>query len=193
MRPKSAAYETGAVDFLFTPIHADVLRAKVTAFVELFLQSQKLRLALDSITALNAALSAGETRARTSEARARASEARARASEARARAGEARASAVLQSVADGIVTADENGVIESLNRSRLMFGYSDDEVVGQPLQLIVPPTHDHEFSESARPSGAAEPPKTRGLSRPSPSAPAKTARTSRWRWTSAGWRSTRER
>ena len=49
----AAAYANGAVDFIFTPVLAEVLRAKVSAFVHLFLQSQELQRSLESITALN--------------------------------------------------------------------------------------------------------------------------------------------
>jgi diguanylate cyclase (GGDEF)-like protein/PAS domain S-box-containing protein len=117
------AYASGAVDFIFNPIHPEVLRAKVTAFVNLFLQSQELLRSLESITALNVALRESEVRAR----------------------------AVLQHVADGILTAGEGGLIESFNRSaRRLFGYRDDEVIGQPLKVIVAPSHHDEFSAAAR-------------------------------------------
>ena len=36
------AYASGAVDFIFAPIIRDILRAKVTVFVELFLKSRAL-------------------------------------------------------------------------------------------------------------------------------------------------------
>jgi putative two-component system response regulator len=49
----AAAYANGAVDFIFTPVLAEVLRAKVAAFVHLFLQSEELQRSLQSITALN--------------------------------------------------------------------------------------------------------------------------------------------
>jgi putative two-component system response regulator len=49
----ASAYANGAVDFIFTPVLAEVLRAKVSAFVHLFLQSQQLERSLESITALN--------------------------------------------------------------------------------------------------------------------------------------------
>ena len=49
------AYASGAVDFVFTPIIPDVLRAKVSAFVDLFVQAQELHRSLDAITTLNAA------------------------------------------------------------------------------------------------------------------------------------------
>jgi diguanylate cyclase (GGDEF)-like protein/PAS domain S-box-containing protein len=117
------AYASGAVDFIFAPILPEVLRAKVSAFVDLFAQAQELQRSLESITTLNAALRASEVRAR----------------------------AVLQNVADGIVTAGEGGLIESFNRSaRQLLGYREDEVIGLPLKLIVAPTHHDEFLESAR-------------------------------------------
>jgi diguanylate cyclase (GGDEF)-like protein/PAS domain S-box-containing protein len=119
----ATAYASGAVDFIFTPILPDVLRAKVSAFVALFVQSEELQHSLASITKLNAALRASEVRAR----------------------------AVLQNVADGIVTAGEGGLIDSFNRSaRALFGYREEEVIGEPLQLIVAPSHHDEFTESAR-------------------------------------------
>jgi putative two-component system response regulator len=49
----ASAYANGAVDFIFTPVLAEVLRAKVAAFVHLFLQSEELQRSLQSITALN--------------------------------------------------------------------------------------------------------------------------------------------
>ena len=81
-----------------------MLRAKVSTFVDLFVQAQELQGARStSITALNAALRDSEVRAR----------------------------AVLQNVADGIVTAGEGGLIESFNQSaRRLFGYREDEVIG---------------------------------------------------------------
>jgi diguanylate cyclase (GGDEF)-like protein/PAS domain S-box-containing protein len=118
----ATAYASGAVDFIFAPILADVLRAKVSTFVDLFLQAQELQGSLESITALNAALRDSEVRAR----------------------------AVLQNVADGIVTAGEGGLIETFNRSaRRLFGYREDEAIGQPLHLIIAPSHHEEFADTS--------------------------------------------
>jgi diguanylate cyclase (GGDEF)-like protein/PAS domain S-box-containing protein len=110
------AYASGAIDFIYTPVVPDVLRAKVSGFVDLFLQSEELRRSLESITTLNEAL----------------------------RDSEASTQAVLDNVADGIVTVGEGGLIESFNQSaRELFGYRDDEVIGQPLTLVIaPPPHD---------------------------------------------------
>jgi DNA-binding response OmpR family regulator len=119
----ASAYASGAVDFIFAPIAPEALRAKVSAFLDLYARAQERERSLDSITALNASLRESEVRAR----------------------------AVLQNVADGIVTVDEQGAIESLNRSaRRLFGYEEEEAIGQPLQSIVAPGHHDEFAESAR-------------------------------------------
>ena len=124
----AAAYASGAVDFLFAPIAGDALRAKVTAFVDLFARAQEHQGSLDSITALNASLRDSEVRAR----------------------------AVLQNVADGIVTVDERGLIESVNRSaRGLFGYEPAELIGRPLQWLIAPGHRDEFPGPRRRADAA--------------------------------------
>jgi diguanylate cyclase (GGDEF)-like protein/PAS domain S-box-containing protein len=113
-----AAYASGAVDFLFTPVVPDVLRAKVSVFVDLFVQAQELQRSLDSIIELNAAL----------------------------RDIQASTQAVLDNVADGIVTASQDGLIESLNPSaRGLFGYREQEVIGQPLGILIAPECREEF------------------------------------------------
>ena len=89
---------------------AEVLRAKVSAFVDLFVQAQELQRSVESITTLNAAL----------------------------RDSEASTQAVLDKVADGIVIADETGAIESFNRSaQTLFGHSESEVIGRPLASLI--------------------------------------------------------
>jgi len=103
------AFASGAVDFIFTPVLADVLRAKVKAFVDLFEQSDMLQRSLNSITALNLTLQVSMARER----------------------------AVLDHVADGIVTAGKSGLIESLNQSaQRMLGYTEKEIVGRPLRAL---------------------------------------------------------
>ena len=112
------AYASGAVDFIFTPILPDVLRAKVTVFVDLFLQSQELQRSLDSITALNAAL----------------------------RDSDIRTQAVLDNVVDAIFILDEEGVVESVNRSvGQLFGCHADEPVGHPFACMIAPERRDEF------------------------------------------------
>jgi diguanylate cyclase (GGDEF)-like protein/PAS domain S-box-containing protein len=106
----SEAYASGAVDFIFAPIVPDILRAKVTIFVDLFLKSRALHQSLHEVTLLS-------DQFRDSEAHTR---------------------SVLQNVADGIVTVSEAGVVESCNRAAgELFGYGEDEAVGQPFASMV--------------------------------------------------------
>ena len=131
------AYASGAVDFIFTPVRPDVLRAKVSAFVELFLRSEELQRSLESITALNGAL----------------------------RDSDVRTQAVLDNVSDGIFILDETGRIESVNRSvGKLFGYLADEPVGHPFAFMIAPERREELwsaqvsnaKSSATPEGAIE-------------------------------------
>jgi PAS domain S-box-containing protein len=47
--------------------------------------------------------------------------------------------------------AGEGGLIESFNRSaQRLFGYREDELIGQPLQLIIAPSHHDAFADPAR-------------------------------------------
>jgi diguanylate cyclase (GGDEF)-like protein/PAS domain S-box-containing protein len=108
----ASAYASGAVDFIFTPVLPNVLRAKVAAFVNLYLQSQALQRSLESITALNAAL----------------------------RDSDIRTQAVLDNVADAIFILDEGGVIDAINRSvGRLFGYHAGEPVGHPFAFMIAP------------------------------------------------------
>ena len=109
------AYASGAVDFIFAPIGADILRAKVKIFVELYLKSRALERSVGQV-----------------------------------RDSEARTLAVLDNVADGIVTVGEDGVIRSFNRAACeMFGYSEQEAIGQPFAVMVGPKQPRDFSSSA--------------------------------------------
>ncbi len=121
-RASLVAYESGAVDFIVTPVVPEVLRAKVAAFVDLFLRSEELERSLVSITTLNAAL----------------------------RDSQASTQAVLDSVADGILTVGDGGLIEAFNPSaRLLFGYREEDVIGQPLTLMIAPARRAEFPDLA--------------------------------------------
>jgi diguanylate cyclase (GGDEF)-like protein/PAS domain S-box-containing protein len=112
------AYASGAVDFIFTPVQPDVLRAKVSVFVDLFVQARELQRSLASITTLNGAL----------------------------RDSEASTQAVLDNVADGILTAGSGGLIESFNRSAgALFGHSGERLIGRPLEFVIAPACRDEF------------------------------------------------
>ena len=55
---------------------------------------------------------------------------------------EIRFQAVFQTATDAIVLANHTGRIMAWNRAaELMFGYTADEVFGQPLTIIMPPRY----------------------------------------------------
>ena len=118
------AYASGAVDFIFAPIVPDILRAKVSVFVELFLKSRELEQSLRDVTTLS-------NQFRDSEARTP--------SGARQRRGRDRHA------------SDDEGMIESFNRRRhRLFGYSEEEAVGEPFAMMVGPKH-QAMARSSRP------------------------------------------
>jgi diguanylate cyclase (GGDEF)-like protein/PAS domain S-box-containing protein len=61
-------------------------------------------------------------------------------SERDAKEKEHRIRAILDNVAEGIITLDERGVIESFNGAApAIFGYTADEVAGKTIQILLPP------------------------------------------------------
>lgn len=55
---------------------------------------------------------------------------------------EARIQAIVDSTVDGIITINENGVIQSFNKAcEGMFGYSMDQVVGKNVSILMPEPH----------------------------------------------------
>jgi diguanylate cyclase (GGDEF)-like protein/PAS domain S-box-containing protein len=61
-------------------------------------------------------------------------------SEAEAKKRELRARATLDNLAEGVVTLDEHGVIESFGGGApALFGYAPEEVIGQSVKMLLPP------------------------------------------------------
>jgi PAS domain S-box-containing protein len=62
---------------------------------------------------------------------------------------------IVDNVVDGIVTFDENGVIESFNpAAELIFGYQAEEVLGKAIRLLAPAGEPADWE--ARPAGGAK-------------------------------------
>jgi len=55
-------------------------------------------------------------------------------------------SAVTDNIVDGIVTISERGIIESFNpAARKMFGYSNEEIIGKDVKMLMSEPHHNEF------------------------------------------------
>lgn len=67
------------------------------------------------------------------------------------RESEARAQAVLDTTVDGIFTIDAEGTIKSFNpAAEDIFGYEAQEVVGEPLHMLLAPSHRADIEEAFR-------------------------------------------
>jgi PAS domain S-box-containing protein len=64
---------------------------------------------------------------------------------------EARAQAILETTVDGIITIDGDGMIESFNpAAEDIFGYDEEEVLGENVKMLMPPPYREEHDEYLR-------------------------------------------
>ncbi len=105
-------YSLGAVDYLFKPINADILKSKVTAFVELFQKTAEIERQAAELAAMNAELKKSEERFRSLSA----------------------------SSPVGIFLTDTDGICTYTNpRHQAIFGLSEVEILGEGWAQIIHP------------------------------------------------------
>ena len=103
-------YSLGAVDYLFKPIVPEILKAKVSAFVDLFKKTQQVKRQAEELGLANVQLA--ESRAFLA--------------------------AVLDSSIDAILTVTEDGIVRSANKQTAeLFGYVQDELVGNKIDMLL--------------------------------------------------------
>jgi PAS domain S-box-containing protein len=120
-------YSVGAVDYLSKPFHPDVLRSKVSVFVELHEKSRQLR--------------EQEQRLRHAERREIELQHRIRLSESEARMAE-----VVESAIDAIVMFDESQQVTLFNAAaERVFGFSPREAIGREISNFFPPEYRSDF------------------------------------------------
>jgi PAS domain S-box-containing protein len=120
-------YSVGAVDYLSKPFHPDVLRSKVSVFVELHQKSRQLR--------------EQEQRLRLHERREIDLQHRVRLSESEARMAE-----VVESAIDAIVMFDQSQRVTLFNAAaERVFGFSANQAVGREIGAFFPPEYRADF------------------------------------------------
>jgi two-component system, LuxR family, sensor kinase FixL len=64
------------------------------------------------------------------------------------RESEERLKAIVETAADAIITIDERGIIDSINpATERMFGYTQEELIGRNIKLLMPPPYCDEHDE----------------------------------------------
>lgn len=125
-------YSIGAVDFIFTPIIPEVLRAKVSVFVDLYHKIQAIKRHEEHLEILVAQ----RTAALTLEI----------AERKQAEVAIRKLSSAMEKVADSIFITDCNGVIEYINPAfEIITGYCKEEALGQTPRIIKSGKHDEQF------------------------------------------------
>ena len=124
-------YSVGAVDYIFKPFNPDILRSKVSVFVELFLKNEQLK--------------EQERRLRESERREMELRHRTELLESEARMAE-----IVGSAMEAIITFDEEGRTTLFNATaEKMFGMTAQEAMGKPVGRYFRPDLRSILSEGA--------------------------------------------
>jgi diguanylate cyclase (GGDEF)-like protein/PAS domain S-box-containing protein len=125
-------YSIGAVDFIFTPIIPEILRAKVSVFVDLYHKIQTIKRHEEHLEIVVEQ----RTIALTSEI----------AERKQAEVAIRKLSSAMEKVADSIFITDANGIIEYINPAfESITGYCREEALGQTPRVIKSGKHDEQF------------------------------------------------
>lgn len=116
-----SGYDVGAVDYLTKPLDPQILKSKVSVFVELFRSNRAL-------AAANFSLENEIIERRQAEL------------------ARDRLAAIVESSSDAILSKTLEGVITTWNRgAQRMFGYAAEEIVGSSLAVLLPAGKEDEF------------------------------------------------
>ena len=125
-------YSLGAVDFIFTPIIPEILRAKVSVFVDLYHKIQAIKRHEEHLEILveqrTAALTLEIAERKQAEVAIR------------------KLSGAMEKVADSIFITDVNGVIEYINAAfETVTGFCRQEAIGKTPRVLKSDKHDEQF------------------------------------------------
>ncbi|HIJ57589.1 MAG TPA: response regulator [Deltaproteobacteria bacterium] len=123
-------YESGAVDYLFKPIEPEILRSKVTIFIDLYMQKR----ALEKTSAdLRQTLKDLEKEISERKKAEEAIERYARDLELE----KAYSDNIITSMIDLLLVADSQGLITIVNKAALdLLAYTEEELIGRPVGLL---------------------------------------------------------
>ncbi|TJY42138.1 response regulator [Cohnella pontilimi] len=111
-------YSAGAIDYLIKPIVPSILKAKISAFVRMYLNNRELQYQRDLLKMQKEELLRATYRLTTAEAKSR---------------------MIFETSMDGIFTFDEYGRILSVNPAmERLFGYSANELIGTAVENVLP-------------------------------------------------------
>ncbi|CAH1193726.1 Autoinducer 2 sensor kinase/phosphatase LuxQ [Paenibacillus plantiphilus] len=118
-------YEAGAIDYMLKPFVPQILRSKIEGFVRLYVNSKTLQLQTEMLHQKTQELEQINRELRQTAYQLTKTQALAR--------------VIQETSGDTMMTFDAEGTILTINPAvTAMFGYDEDEVLGQPIKLLLP-------------------------------------------------------
>lgn len=140
-------YKLGAVDYVYVPVVPEILQAKVSVFVELYRRKQELN-ELNQTLEQRVTQRTAELEQFLASLELRVEERTARLVEANnalqtviseRKQAEAKFRVLLESAPDAMVVVGKDGRMVLVNdQTEQCFGYSRDEMLGQPVEMLIP-------------------------------------------------------